>query len=91
MGWIVGWKNSMNSAAIHIFISWKFVHRKDHPEAAVWKTGAYAPNALITSLGIGRTESLCLKRGNHFVENPLSKAFIKRSVTLQPSEEQRTT
>jgi hypothetical protein len=42
-------------------------------------------------LGIGRTESLCLKRGNHFVENVLSKAFIKRSVTLQPSEEQWTT
>jgi hypothetical protein len=42
-------------------------------------------------LGIGRTESLCLKRGNHFVENALSKAFIKRSVTLQPSEEQGTT
>src|ERR1700692_4611380 len=42
-------------------------------------------------LGIGRTESLCLKRGNHFVENALSKAFIKRSVTLQPSEEEGTT
>ena len=41
-------------------------------------------------LGIGRTESLCLKRGNHFLENTLSKAFIKRSVTLQPSEEQGT-
>jgi hypothetical protein len=36
-------------------------------------------------------ESLCPKRRNHFVENPLSKAFIKRGVTLQPSEEQRTT
>ena len=35
-----GWKNSMNSAAIHIFIFWKFVHPKDHPEAAVWKTGS---------------------------------------------------
>jgi hypothetical protein len=42
-------------------------------------------------LGIGRTESLCLKRGNHLVENALGKAFIKRSVTLQPSEEQGTT
>jgi len=42
-------------------------------------------------LGIGRTESLCLKRVNHVVENPFSKAFIKRSVTLQPSEEQGTT
>jgi hypothetical protein len=42
-------------------------------------------------LGIGRTESLCLKRGNHFVENALRKTFIKRSVTLQPSEEQGTT
>ena len=41
-------------------------------------------------LGIGRIESLCLKRGNHFLENTLSKAFIKRSVTLQPSEEQGT-
>ena len=41
-------------------------------------------------LGIGRTESLCLKCGNHFVENALRKAFIKRSVTLQPSEEQGT-
>ena len=29
----------MNSATIHIFIFWKFVHPKDHPEAAVWKTG----------------------------------------------------
>jgi hypothetical protein len=36
-------------------------------------------------------ESLCLKRGNHFVKNVLSKTFIKRSVTLQPSEEQGTT
>jgi len=35
-------------------------------------------------------ESPCLKRGNHFVENALSKASIKRSVTLQPSEEQGT-
>src|ERR1700688_1397034 len=43
------------------------------------------------SLGIGRTESLCLKRGNHFVENALSKTFIKLRVTLQPSEEQGTT
>src|SRR5438270_13692325 len=42
-------------------------------------------------LGIGRTESLCLKRVNHVVEKPFSKAFIKRSVTLQPSEEQGTT
>ena len=42
-------------------------------------------------LRIGRTESLCLKRGNHFVENPLSEGSIKRSVTLQPSEEQGTT
>jgi len=33
----------MNSAAIHIFISWKFVHRKDHPEAAVWKTALSTP------------------------------------------------
>jgi DNA-binding NtrC family response regulator len=38
--WIVGWKNSMNSAAIHIFIFWKFVHPKDHPEAAVGKPAA---------------------------------------------------
>ena len=29
-----------------------------------------------------------LKGGNHFVENALGKAFIKRSVPLQPSEEQ---
>jgi hypothetical protein len=41
-------------------------------------------------LGIGRTESLCLKRGNYFLENTFSKAFIKRRVTLQPSEEQGT-
>ena len=33
-------------------------------------------------LGIGRTESLRLKRGNHFVENVLSKGFIKGSVSL---------
>jgi hypothetical protein len=36
-------------------------------------------------------ESLYLKRGNHFVKNALGKGFIKRSVTLQPSEEQGTT
>jgi hypothetical protein len=56
----------------------------DHPgTGGVCGQGAF--------LGIGRTESLCLKRGNHFVENALSKAFIKRSVTLQPSEEQGAT
>ena len=42
-------------------------------------------------LGISWTGSLCLKRGNHFVENVPGKTFIKRSVTLQPSEEQGTT
>ena len=36
-------------------------------------------------------ESLCLKRGNHFVENVLSKVFIEGSVTLQPAEEQGAT
>src|SRR6266481_8752591 len=26
VGWIVGWKKSMNSVAIHTLISWKLVH-----------------------------------------------------------------
>jgi|SRR5277367_3555352 len=36
-------------------------------------------------------ESLCPKRGNHFVKHALGKGFIKWSMTLQPSEEQGTT